>query len=296
MDDDDQASQSWVGLIGVAILLPLCTVFSWYLQSRTKHSVHCPFERVARSRFKSVPDIALCAFRGLIALYIFAILLFDLVADDPHGSEIFYFTVWNWTLLGVYFGLTSVSTGLWLMRSPEASADAVDTPAWRRCAKVCQSLSSLCTTNVLMVDVLLWGVLYTASDNKSAFITFTQINMHAVNFPFALAEIIFHDIPCCPSDIGSALVFAIFYAVFTAGRLLVVPDTRKCLTEPCSYYTDGYLTWPYFFLDMSVPIAPLYYVGLFVAQWFFYQIPKALRNHLERQCGRHHGAGGISLV
>lgn len=290
---EDETRKSFVGIIGVVCLCLITGVVAWRLQTRRSASSEpLPFSRVVHSRFQVVSPWLLCCIRCLCALYCLGVLLYG-IASKPMGVKIlFFFTVWNWTLLAAYFAVTGLASLFWLRSNrPAAEPAPKEEPPcerhWWWTATVCQSTSSLIATNVLMVDVVLWAVLFptTSAENRGMYFEFTNMNMHVMNFFLFAMELILHDIPPRARDVGVVLFFALAYAAFTVLRVLVVHSTAPCIVSKCERWESGHLVWPYFFLDTSSPWSPVGYLGLVMANWLFYKIALLFRKSMERRFG-----------
>merc|ERR1712217_680563 len=72
----------------------------------------------------------------------------------------------------------------------------------------------------------------------------------------------------------------------TIGRVASISETRSCLWVKCDKLVDDYLSWPYFFLDTSTPMAGVWYLGLVSAEILFFFVSFLGRSCLDRCFGR----------
>lgn len=91
------------------------------------------------------------------------------------------------------------------------------------------TLFQLCFTTVIMVDVVLWGVLYThakhlsehpkTDDDKSAccakFINYGSLNVHAANFFFMLIECLLNNQRMVPAHVVYVLIWEMTYGLYS---------------------------------------------------------------------------------
>lgn len=238
-----------------------------------------PLESVANSRWKQspLPTRVLLLYRIALAVYIWLVLAY---ATWHKGRETLYFyTVWNWTLLGVYFTAVATVSILWI-RNPTLNQP--------RLARVCQGLLSVIFCNAFVVDVTLWLVLYPTGDQatKKDLEGFVSVNMHALNLLYLLVELIINDIPHCKADVYYALLWPLVYGSFTWLRILLTPGARDCFVDGsdprCRVHKEGSgVVWPYFFMDTSKWSSPLWYLALVSSVGLFYVLTIWIRQRIE---------------
>lgn len=228
-------------------------------------------------------DAWLMVFRGIVAAYSSALLLHNIFIKAGGLKGLCFFTVWSYILLAVYFWAAAVAgwihrkrTGdqneeacsLESARSPFTFADPLPSPLARCCHLLFQTL----VASALMLDVVLWGVLYPTdkSPGHETELNFVSYNMHALNLVFVVVDMVFNRHPVVMRDIAVAVLWPVIYSMFTVLRVVVSPSKRGCLTEHAKPACDtpappknyGQVVWPYFFMDTSKPLAAAWYLGL----------------------------------
>jgi len=306
----------WLGLVGLILLAFVILCYSACILCRRQAARSLPLVHVVRSGcgHPVVTPLLVC-FRALVAPYALAVLIADI---SSHGwLSLCFFTVWNWILLMIYFILVTVARTTCTLNPscagvPREEAEIshnrevelpmpVDaevhndsrvvsgtTSEGKVCtclARVCQVLCAMLVCNVMVVDVLVWTVLYPKSDTSHRAnyrSSFFSLNMHVVNAPIVVVEVLLNDLPSDPDDVAYVLLLAVAYCCFNLIRVLVVPDIRHCLVEPCNMSgvhdrINGYIVWPYFFLDSSQWYTPLVYFSLVAVHMVFYLVGSWLR-------------------
>jgi len=317
---------TYLGLVGIAIVA--VATFAWTgvrLRSVEKGSTEpLTLGNITRSRFSSkAATTALVVYRAFLAVYIFIVLILDV---NKNFHEAYFYTVWNWALLFIYFAFVTFalvvrrcSSGAELdaegvavdlraavdMQGRNVAQSLVTKPWQSRYARICQVLCSMVSCNVFVVDVILWTVLFPASPpyvRQRLLQSPYNWNMHLANLFFVMLEVWLNDIPECDGDIVYVVAFGLFYGLFNMLRIFAVPATRHCIIETCknvgpgdSQLIDGYMVWPYFFLDSSRWYSGIYYFGLCFALYCFYRLSVCLRRKVVPRDFRLQPARGISF-
>jgi len=277
----------WTGLASALTVVVVAWFAALGFLCRKEQAPH--IASIAKSRLPCLSTRALCCIRSVLAMYIIVSavhsLCFLVPAEDNKEVWLFYYTAWNWCILGLYFVLASLASFMWL-RKPEMSLweSSDGSPTHGRLTRACSTLCSLNASNILMVDVAVWFVLYPTSDTagRQAYLSFESLNHHAINFFFMLFELVVADVPVCKQHVAVVILFVATYGAFTILRVVSVADTTSCVVEHCDKFVNGFLVWPYFFLDTSPRLAGVYYMGLLGAEALFFELSSLGRRALAR--------------
>lgn len=286
---DSDGVYHWGGFACAVVVLVVAWLGSLYKLRRIEPPPS--ITSVARSRFGWFSPKVLCGIRGALALYIFILAADSLSKPSHDGKElwIFYYTAWNWLILGIYFGLTSAASYLWLRRPEAAVWENPDgSVRFGALTRACSILCSLNAANILMVDISVWGVLFPLGDatTRQAYLSFDSLNRHAANFFMMSFELLVGDMPICQSHVFVVIFFVATYGAFTISRILLVADTAPCVAIACEKNVNGYLVWPYFFLNTSTPLAGVEYLGLLLAEVLFFSLSSLCRQAFSKCFGR----------
>jgi len=308
----------WLGLVGLLLLVIVVLCYALRILCRRRAVCSLPLVHVVRSGCGHLAATPLLVFfRALVALYASAVLIADISYSG--WLALCFYTQWTWTLLVVYFILVTVARIICTLNPSTASVpligrevteisegrelelpmpvdtevhnDSMAVSGVMSKGKVCTCLARACQVffammmcNVMVVDVLVWTVLYPASDKlyRASYFDIFSLNMHLINAPIVLVEVLLNDLPSDPDDVAYVLLLAVAYGVFNGMRVLVVPDIRHCLVEPCNTSgkhnrIKGYMVWPYFFVDTSLWYTPLFYSGLVAVHLVSYRLGSWVR-------------------
>jgi len=208
-------------------------------------------------------NLGLLVFRVLSCLYHLSVHVSLLVLNDEKWSLYRFFTIWSYTVLIIYFGVGSC----WSLKGSlfcllgellifsgylhyRKSGTWEDTKTVGPFGLVFIVLFELNCTMVLLVDTVLWGILFpwAAKDGMdlSIFLNFWSYNQHGTNFLFMLVEFAFATVPFFPADVLFILLWTLTY-IITIWIVRAVNDSFQ---------------WPYPFLDTTTWLAPAWYLGL----------------------------------
>lgn len=206
---------------------------------------------------KRVHPLWLLAFRVFSFLAMLSLLIANVVS---HGLGVFYFyTQWTFTLVTLYFGYGSLLSiyGCFIYNREEsytytsigdAEQDTYRPPTISKPASfwvyyIFQVLFQTCAGAVVLTDIVFWGLIYPFT--KGYRLSFLHVCMHSVNAVFLLGD-------TCLNSLRFPLFrisyFAFWSCIFVAYQWII--------------HAFKNLWWPYQFLDLSSPYAPLWYLAV----------------------------------
>ncbi|PON59659.1 UDP-N-acetylglucosamine-N-acetylmuramyl-pyrophosphoryl-undecaprenol N-acetylglucosamine protein [Trema orientale] len=229
---------------------------------------------------KNIHPAWLLAFR-LVAFFVLLVLLIVTASVDG-GAIFYYYTQWTFTLVTIYFGLGSLLSMYGCYRyHQKASGDKVGsveidaeqgtymTPAlviantsnrgknlgphaglharkpagfW---SYVFQIIFQMNAGAVILTDCVFWFIIVPFLTIKDYNLNFLIINMHTINAVFLLGETALNCLRFPWFRIGYFFLWTVFYVIF------------QWILHACVK-----LWWPYPFLDLSSPYAPLWYLSV----------------------------------
>eukprot|EP00927_Polykrikos_kofoidii_P020716 TRINITY_DN19861_c0_g1_i1.p1 TRINITY_DN19861_c0_g1~~TRINITY_DN19861_c0_g1_i1.p1 ORF type:complete len:325 (+),score=16.51 TRINITY_DN19861_c0_g1_i1:105-977(+) len=225
-------------------------------------------------------NTALFVFRAAAAVYIIGSLIYWVSTSGPRFM--YWFTVWTWALLGIYFVAAAVSSVLHCTSSNAQCGyansgnvttlsvverhAAHETRGYKRFARVNQLLFSTVAASALMLDIVLWAILFPndTSPGHKAMLNVSSYNMHAFNLVLVMTELGASSMTVRPSDLFIAVLWPMTYTMFTIIRVAASSQTRPCLTNPGDNLEACAMAWPYFFMNTSIAVAPLWYLAILV--------------------------------
>lgn len=220
-------------------------------------------------------------FRVVAMVHSWSITILALLGNP--GFDLCFFTVWSWMLLTVYFTFATVASHRHL--KIENSADAGGMWSGEGAfPRFCQVLMATTSASALMLDYVLWSILYPADPDpdKVQELNFFSYNMHAANLVIVVLELWANSIHIRWQDVAIALAWPLFYTHFTLCRVALTPGLAPCLLDhingTCDTEAppDGKVVWPYFFMDTSEPFAILWYIVLLLLFMCAYAIVSRL--------------------
>ncbi|KAL5540082.1 hypothetical protein UlMin_043153 [Ulmus minor] len=234
-----------------------------------------------RTCLKGIHPAWLLAYRIVAFVALFSLLFANVVVD---GGGIFYFyTQWTFTLVTVYFAIGSslsiygcqkyrdrmsghatdhigfdTERGTYMPPTLGETSEASHTPknldfynehhahqnagVW---SYIFQIVFQVCAGAVVLTDCVFWLVLYPFLTAKDFSLNFMIVTMHSVNAFFLLGDTVLNGL--------RFPMFRIAYFVLWTGIFVIF----QWIIHACVS-----MWWPYPFLDLSSPYAPLWYLGV----------------------------------
>ncbi|EGD81350.1 hypothetical protein PTSG_11381, partial [Salpingoeca rosetta] len=229
------------------------------------HWEHCTQHAIGHT---TGPHPGILLFTRLVSFLFAATVLIMILVDTPEGQGFKFYTIWNFTLLVVFFFL-ALSQSIRAALRGYLLSEVAHVSFFDRATFV---LFQVCMTMAILVDVVLWTVLYPTAKNKSdescceQFINFFSIVVHGINLVLMLVELGLNRMVFVHAHATFIVYWLIAYGVFEWAYVASTGD------DPV-----------YFFLDTSKKIAPAWYAGMFALHVVFFYIAFGL-TYLKRKC------------
>ncbi|AEE28620.1 hypothetical protein AtNW77_Chr1g0011291 [Arabidopsis thaliana] len=316
MAADTTASSYWLNwrvlLCALILLAPivLAAVLIWKYEGKRRRQRESQRElpgtlfqdEAWTTCFKRIHPLWLLAFRVFSFVAMLTLLISNVVRD---GAGIFYFyTQWTFTLVTLYFGYASVlsvygcciynkeasgnmesytsigDTEQGTYRPPialdgegntsKASNRPSEAPARKTAGfwvYIFQILFQTCAGAVVLTDIVFWAIIYPFT--KGYKLSFLDVCMHSLNAVFLLGDTSLNSLRF---PLFRIAYFVLWSCIFVAYQWII--------------HAVKNLWWPYQFLDLSSPYAPLWYLGVAVMHipcFAVFALVIKLKNYLLQQ-------------
>lgn len=230
-----------------------------------------------RTCCKAIHPVWLLAVRMIAFLVLLTLLSFDIFIDGGH--IFYYYTLWTFALVTLYFAIGSAfsiygcfyccnevdndradTADLDLERVTSTFAENADLsdmtinlvsreePSVCRSADICgfvfQVIFQICAGAVMLTDIIFWFVIYPFFTPKDYKLNFLEVSMHSLNAVFLIADIMLN---CLRFPFFRIAYFVQFTSVYVIFQWTI----HACVS----------MKWPYQFLDLSSPYAPIWYLA-----------------------------------
>ncbi|KAF0688229.1 Aste57867_20099 [Aphanomyces stellatus] len=228
MDSSTDTTLHWNSIacaVGLSIVIAFC---GFRIHTQPKNTAGAAI--VLQTNPQAKPSIPLVAFR-VAALSLFAyVWLLEIVADI---ANLKYYTIWNFSAQTLYLGYAVVhQILLWSHPAEELEHHH----------RVLNVIFDVIFTTVFVVALVYWTILYNPSD----IVEWTTYVVHLANvFVFAV-EFCVNEHLVQPASLPFLALWPTLYSLVT----WVGVNT----------YLDG--SWPYGVMDLTKPMAPLYWFGI----------------------------------
>jgi len=250
---------TWAVILGVVLVAHVKNKswFRWYLVDKD-----AGFLGGGSGMFYNNP-VRLLALRSCLALYVVVVTVQSIVAGDYSFR---FYTIWNYNLLMI----------VQIMLLCHTIADLGGFKVPTTMARISWILFQIEMTNVFLVDVVLWTILYpqavaAGNASKADILNFDSINAHAVNLPIMLVQLFTGRMEMVPAHAVFVVGFALTYVMISWIRKASEPN----------------YAWPYPFLNTWPEPKPwtsgIWYFGLSVAHVLFFFLAYGL-NKLKQKC------------
>ncbi|OQR80722.1 hypothetical protein ACHHYP_17274 [Achlya hypogyna] len=225
----------WVQLV-IGSILAASSVFS--AQAITKAQSRPPVAETFQYTTHATYYVHLVFRIAVVVLYS---AVFVVEAGDLGLKMLSYYTVWNFVLQMVYY--------LWAIKYQILTSASRDGPVVvSREGSRLNSLFDICFANSILVIAIYWGFLY---NPKMLWYSCIQ---HGGNTLIFLLEFSGNQFLVQSTNVVYVAVFPTVYAVF--------------IWISNATWLNGW--WPYSFLTMETPVAPLWYIGVFVGHFLLF--------------------------
>ncbi|KAK1425878.1 hypothetical protein QVD17_21240 [Tagetes erecta] len=234
-----------------------------------------------RTSFKSVHPVWLLAYRLVAFGVLLAVISFNLVISG--AWVLFYYTQWTFILVTFYFGLASslsiYGCRQYWKKDGDNTTNHVDLDAeqvtlaaplieeslvpqhmpmkpsnigeihTRKTAGLwgylCQVVFQICAGAVGLTDSVFWFLIYPYFTPATYKLSFLNVSLHSLNIVFLLIDVILN---CLRFPFFRLAYFVLWTCIFVIFQWIL----HACVL----------MRWPYVFLDLSSPYAPIWYLGV----------------------------------
>ncbi|EPS71692.1 hypothetical protein M569_03069, partial [Genlisea aurea] len=300
MAADTTASNYWLNwrfflcALWISAAVLISGLIIWKYERRRRNVSKTEPELLLRGQswgtsFKSVHPLCLLAYRLLAFCCLLALLTADIVEHSFH--ILYFYTEWTLTLAVIYFGLGSAASlygCLFFGRKDDSDVEENShgenggnpemgsmlehiveepdmkcrhAPNWEYALQI---LLQMVAGAVALTDTVFWLVLYPFFSSKDYALHFLAASVHSFNAIFLLGDIILNSL--------HFPFFRIAYFILWTSAFVVFQWLVHAFVK---------LRWPYPFLDLSSPNAPIWYLAVGVLHipcygifWIMFKIKK----------------------
>ncbi|XP_021727059.1 uncharacterized protein LOC110694190 isoform X2 [Chenopodium quinoa] len=213
-------------------------------------------DEVWKTCLKSIHPAFLLAFRLFAFVVLLAVIVSNTIAKGP--GIFFYYTQWTFTLTTTYFGFASAFSlyGCWRDRGEDCQSKAASqnidaeqgsnvAPKLEGCTGyLLQIMYQVAAGAVLLTDVVFWLLIYPFLTGKDYRLAFFDVSLHSINV-LILGDSILN---CMKFPMFRIAYFILWTGVFVVVQWII----HACVS----------LKWPYPFMDLSPPYAPIWYAAV----------------------------------
>ncbi|KAL8269091.1 hypothetical protein R6Q59_002889 [Mikania micrantha] len=234
-----------------------------------------------KTSLKSMHPVWLLAYRLIAFGVLFTILFFNLAISG--AGVLFYYTQWTFVLVTFYFGLASSLSiygcyQYWKKASDhninhvelDAEQATVATPLIeeslvpqhmpmkpsnigevhvRKTAGIwgyiCQIIFQICAGAVGLTDSVYWFIIYPFLTPSTYKLNYLNVSLHSLNIVFLLIDAILNRLRFPFFRLAYFVLWTCLFVIF------------QWILHACVS-----MRWPYIFLDLSSPYAPIWYLGV----------------------------------
>ena len=258
---------SWI--VGVSILVVIIFLVIWCLFGIKKQKF--TFAEIGNMSFSQETDqkdvlssspyfsvLTLAVIRLIIGIFAFGTLIYRLMLGPAHGvPAMCWFTVWNWTLLTVYFISSPFMT--FIIMTDRCNCKSLKIEKLINFTRMVIWIIFECLVSlVLFIDIVVWCF----NHNYDELLQFTEFTMHSINFIFVYMEVIISDTP-----LGNMYhsLFALFLAMFYTIFAWII-------------YAAFNIPWPYPFVDFTNPFNGILILVIAIIIFICWCIAYGLKN------------------
>ncbi|KAK4367247.1 hypothetical protein RND71_015127 [Anisodus tanguticus] len=246
-----------VGVCAVIFIIP--TAIALRLINRNTEPIIIKFTDLWVPCWRNLHPLWLLCFRAS-AFVAMSFMLYQTV--DNLGFFVFlFYTQWTFALVGVYFSLGTIisARGCWLytrnplsrpgdQRDKFVKTAAEGTSSEQRLGfweNLMQIIYQICAGAVMLTDIVFWCLLLPFMTGENFKLTLLIGLMHSVNAVFLLIDSVLSNLQFTWFGLTYFILWSCSYVVF-----------QWSLHACCLSW------WPYPFLELNTPWAPLWYLGL----------------------------------
>ncbi|KAK1438197.1 hypothetical protein QVD17_04002 [Tagetes erecta] len=262
-----------------------------------------------RTSLKSIHPAWLLVYRLFAFGVMLALLITNLIIDGP--DMLFFYTQWTFALVTFYFGLASSHSiygcyqywngtdndninidherGTYMAPSEGLNSQSmpIDPPNLvlvhgRKTAGVWgyffQIIFQICAGAVGLTDSVFWFIIYPFQTPAEYSLNFLDVTMHSVNAVLLLVDIVLN-------RLRFPFFRLAYFGLWTCAFVIFQWIVHACVS----------MWWPYSFLDLSSPYAPIWYLGVGLIHLPAFGIFALIVRGKQRLLSRFHEAHELAL-